>query len=56
MQVEVTTKNLLAEFNDSTKTINWNNSSDRKWLMNHLHWAMNHFADVTLSRCNPESN
>jgi hypothetical protein len=23
------------------KFINWNDSSDRKWLVNHQHWALN---------------
>jgi hypothetical protein len=22
------------------KSIDWNDASDRKWLANHLHWAM----------------
>lgn len=26
---------------EDQKTIDWNDSSDRKWLMNHLHWAVN---------------
>lgn len=30
------------------KTIDWNNSSDRKWMMNHLHWAMNNAKQVRL--------
>lgn len=25
---------------EAEKQIDWNNSSDRKWLMSHLHWAM----------------
>lgn len=25
---------------DRIKDIDWHNSSDRKWLMSHLHWAM----------------
>lgn len=33
----------------SEKTIFWSNSSDRKWLMNHLHWAMNNRTSVTLT-------
>lgn len=35
------------------KRIEWSDSSDRKWLMNHLHWAMNNGVEITLS---PESN
>lgn len=30
------------------KTINWQDSSDRKWLMNHMHWAMHNNRTVTL--------
>lgn len=30
------------------KTIDWNNSSDRKWLMNHLHWSVKNGRIVTL--------
>lgn len=26
---------------DQIKLIEWTDSSDKKWLMNHLHWAMN---------------
>lgn len=37
----------------STKAIDWTNSSDRRWLMNHLHWAMHNDNTVTLS---PSSN
>ena len=36
------------------KSIDWNDSSDRKWLMNHLHWAMNNGRQVRL--VGPESN
>lgn len=47
--VRVLTKHLILstdQFSDvdgemTHKTIDWNNSSDRKWLMNHFHWAMN---------------
>ena len=35
------------------KRIDFRDSSDRKWLMNSLMWAMNHNVTVTLS---PESN
>lgn len=33
----------------SEKSINWGDSSDRKWLNNHLHWAMNNKCSVTLT-------
>lgn len=33
---------------ESRKAIDWNNSSDRKWLMNHLMWAMNNGRRVTI--------
>jgi len=32
----------------SRKDISWTDSSDRKWLMNHLHWAMNNNQSVRL--------
>lgn len=31
------------------KNIDWADSSDRKWLQNHLHWAMNNDRLVTLT-------
>lgn len=34
--------------NKSAKVINWNDSSDRKWLANHMHWAMHNGASVTV--------
>jgi hypothetical protein len=48
MKVRILTKLLtksteessIAEGEMSQKTIEWNDSSDRKWLMNHFHWAM----------------
>lgn len=30
------------------KTIDWNDSSDRKWLMNHMHHCMMNQKQVTL--------
>lgn len=30
------------------KTIEWSDSSDKKWLMNHIHWAMHNARCVTL--------
>lgn len=41
---------------NTTKKINWNDSSDRKWLMNHLHWAMTNDNSVTLTPASKESN
>lgn len=35
------------------KRIDWHNSSDRKWLMSHMHFCMMNNRSVTLS---PESN
>lgn len=32
----------------SEKSIEWHDSSDRKWLNNHLHWAMMNQRSVTL--------
>ena len=34
---------------DSIKTVDWSDSSDRKWLMNHMHWAMNNDKSVQLT-------
>ena len=31
------------------KSIDWNDSSDRKWLQSHLHWAMNNARCVEIS-------
>ena len=45
-------KTLQSE-SDGTKRIEWSNASDRKWLVNHLHWAMHNNKIVDLS---PESN
>jgi hypothetical protein len=33
---------------DSSKVINWANSSDRKWLTNHQHWAIMNGKSVTI--------
>lgn len=30
------------------KSIDWANASDRKWLVNHMHWAMNNNRTVML--------
>lgn len=38
---------------ESYKSIDWSNASDKTWLMNHLHWAMNNGRPVTIT---PESN
>lgn len=38
------------------KAIDWNDSSDRKWLMNHLHWAMNNGRQIRLVGPEIESN
>jgi hypothetical protein len=34
--------------NPEVKAIDWNDSSDRKWLMSHLHWAMHNGQEVRL--------
>ena len=36
------------------KTIRWDNSSDRKWFMNHMMWAMHNNRIVTVTPL-PES-
>lgn len=54
MQVQVMTHPIdPPDARGSVKTINWNDSSDRRWLMNHLHHCMMNHKLVTLS---PESN
>lgn len=30
------------------KVIDWGNASDRKWLKNHMHWAMMNQTCITL--------
>lgn len=49
MKVTVITDSLHPEFRESQKLIDWDNSSDRKWLMNHLHWAMHNVRRVTIT-------
>jgi hypothetical protein len=51
MQVMVETRlnlNPLPLAPEQSKEINWRNSSDRKWLMNHLHWAMHNNRAIEL--------
>lgn len=33
---------------ESLKVIDFSNSSDRKWMMNHLTWAMNNDREVRI--------
>ncbi len=33
---------------ESSKYINHNDSSDRKWLTNHMHWAVRNGRQVTI--------
>lgn len=33
---------------DESKTIDWNDRSDRKWLESHLHWAVNNNMAITI--------
>lgn len=33
---------------ESEKLINWHDSSDRKWLTNHMHWALLNGREVRL--------
>ena len=35
---------------NESKRIDWNNSSDRKWLVNHMHWAMHNDREVSIYR------
>ena len=39
----------IAHGQADSKNIDWHNSSDRKWLMSHLHWAMNNRTIVTFT-------
>ncbi len=51
--VKVTVSTIGHAMPDPThKDIDWSNASDKTWLMNHLHWAMNNCQEVTLT---PES-
>lgn len=38
----------------ASKVIDWNDSSDRKWLQNHTHWAMMNGASVKLTPESPD--
>lgn len=38
---------------ESQKRIDFNNSSDRKWMMNHITWSLNNNRAIVLI---PESN
>lgn len=49
MKVTIKTSVPFAPGLTAQKLIDWNNSSDRKWLVNHLHWAMNNERNVTLT-------
>lgn len=51
LRVSVETFREADEF-DSLKSIDWNNSSDRKWLVNHMHWALHNSRQVIIT---PES-
>lgn len=53
MKVKVLTTPLEAGASHTVKVIDWTDSSDRKWLTNHQHWAMNNGQAVMIS---PESN
>ena len=49
MQVSVTTIDVANPETAKQKQINWRDSSDRKWLTNHLHWAMHNNQEVSLA-------
>lgn len=53
MKVHITTYPTAHPQRGVSKTINWRDSSDRKWLTNHMHWAMHNQHEVTLV---PDSN
>lgn len=57
MQVKIITKKLIsanshvafaASKSTEDKVIDWTNASDRKWFMNHLHWAVNNSSCVLI--------
>lgn len=48
-EVVVVTTALDLGTTGGVKMIDWNNSSDRKWLMNHLHWALHNGRQVQLA-------
>jgi hypothetical protein len=54
-EVVVITTTPDASTTGGIKLINWNDSSDRKWLMNHLHWAMTNGRQVQLAPTDGES-
>lgn len=49
LPVRVTTT-LCGNAGGGQKTIDWKNKSDRKWLTNHLTWAVTNSAVVELTR------
>lgn len=50
MKVNVhTVENGKTDFDADRKNIDWKDSSDRKWLMNHMHWAMHNNRIVTIT-------
>jgi len=49
MPITIVTRSLTNPDLVTRKTINWNNSSDRIWLGNHTHWAMNNKSSITLA-------
>lgn len=53
MKVSIFTVSIDNQTDGVRKVINWRNSSDRKWLTNHLHWAMHNNHEVSIA---PESN
>lgn len=38
----------IAAAPEKEKLIDWTDSSDRKWLVNHLHWAVHNDREVTI--------
>lgn len=47
-EVAVLTGALDGRTTGGAKVIDWNDSSDRTWLKNHLHWAMHNARHVHL--------
>lgn len=53
LTVTVVTTDLATKHESQTETvINFNNSAKRRWLMNHMLWAMDNGYEVV---CRPES-
>lgn len=53
--LNVHTFNRTVNESQPVRSIDWTNPSDRKWVMNHLTWAMHNNTNVTIAHVEPES-